>query len=99
MIKPVPQEPGSVRDITFVCKEYPPAYIQGRLMKTMDFLQELDERLPLKANVIVTKHASPGEGDYETLLAIRPDPNLYRLFNDGINQPTWSIAGQVQYRH
>uniref|UniRef100_A0AAU6W5F3 Uncharacterized protein n=1 Tax=Pseudomonas phage Cygsa01 TaxID=3138529 RepID=A0AAU6W5F3_9VIRU len=95
MVNPVPNS-GEVRPITFVGRELPEKFRQENLMKTMDFIMELQERLPLSGRVVVTKHATPEIGDYETLIACPPDNTLYRLYNDGLKQ-SWGKAGTVRF--
>jgi hypothetical protein len=95
MVNPVPNS-GEIRPITFLGKEMPEKYRQENLMKTMDFIEALQDRLPLSGRVVVTKHATPEIGDFETLIACPPDKTLYRLYNDGIKQ-SWNIAGTVRF--
>lgn len=94
---PVPEKEG-VRPILFVGREYPPAYRQGRLMLTLDFIEALEERLPINARVVVLKHADPSVGDYSTHICMPPDTQVYELLNDGVRQPLWSIIGHANFR-
>lgn len=94
MVRPVPPD-GIVRELKFIDKGFPPAYIQERLMLSMDFVEELQNRAPVP--VIVVKHANPAMGDFETQLAMPPDRTLYSLYNDGKTQH-WRKAGTVNFR-
>lgn len=97
MVIPVPND-GQIRPIQFLDKVMPERYRQENLMKTMDFIEALQEALPLSGRVVVTKHAAPEFSDFETLVAMPPDKKLYRLYNDGVNFH-WSIAGEVIFRN
>lgn len=97
MVNPVPNS-GEIRPITFLGKGMSEKHRQANLMKTFDFIEQLEARLPLNARLVVTKHATPELLDYETMIALPPDNRHYRLYNDGITAH-WSIAGTVKFRN